>query len=89
MRIAAAVGLILGVPLAATLFTDEVRWGMGDFVLMGVLLFGAGAAIDFAARKISGSMRLTFAIGAILAAFFLIWAELAVGAVSQAFKLFR
>lgn len=58
-------------------FSDEVVWTLSDFVIAGVLLFGAGLLLDMALRK-AGKYRLA-AAAAITFAFLLLWAELAVG----------
>ena len=78
-RIAFAVALILLVPLIAMQFNDEVNWTLSDFVIMGVLLFGAGLVFDLAMRKVRGR-RHRMAVGVLIVVVFLyIWAELAVG----------
>jgi hypothetical protein len=51
VRIALATALILLVPLVAMQLTDEVDWGVADFVLAGVLLGGTGLLLEQAARK--------------------------------------
>ena len=38
VRVALVTALVLLVPLVAMLFTDEVDWGVSDFVFAGVLL---------------------------------------------------
>jgi hypothetical protein len=75
------VGLILLVPLLAMRFTDEVVWGLADFVVAGALLTGTGLAFVLAARK-TGSIAYRIAIAvALTAALLLVWIELAVGLV--------
>jgi hypothetical protein len=74
-----AIALLLLIPLIAMQFTDEVNWSPFDFVLMGVLLIGTGLVGEWALRKVKNLTYRVAAIGAILFAFFLIWAELAVG----------
>jgi hypothetical protein len=52
VRVAIATALILLVPLVAMQLTDEVDWGLADFVVAGVLLGGAGLLLsELAARK--------------------------------------
>lgn len=92
-RIALGVGVILLIPLVFTLLNSNASiyggpgggfdWMPGDFVVMGVLLFAAGFAIDLALRKIADPAYKVFAVLAIVGALFLIWVELAVQAVSQ------
>jgi len=71
-------GLLLLVPLAAMRFTDEVHWGLGDFAVMGLLLFGTASLFVLAARR--APRRYWLPIGLLLGLGFLYaWAELAVG----------
>jgi len=72
----ATIGILL-IPLIAMQFTSEVNWTLSDFVVMGVLLFVTGLALDAVLRK-AGKYRFIGAIG-VLVLFFWIWAELAVG----------
>jgi hypothetical protein len=50
-RVALATALVLLVPLVAMQITDEVDWGVADFVLAGVLLAGTGLLLELAAKK--------------------------------------
>ncbi len=81
-----AVVLLL-LPLAAMLVSDEMNWGPFDFVLAGALLFGAAFAFDLAVRKSGsrpGSLAYRLAAGLALAAvFLLIWINLAVGIIGD------
>ena len=55
VRIALATGLILLLPLVAMQFTDEVDWGVFDFVFAGLLLGGTGLLLHaLATRKAGG-----------------------------------
>ena len=66
-------------PAIAMQFSQEVAWGPGDFFVMGILLGAVGFGIE-AAVRLSNAMRVRLLVaGAILAAFLLVWAELAVG----------
>jgi hypothetical protein len=51
VRIALVTACILLVPLVAMQITDEVDWGVADFVLAGVLLGGSGLLLELAVRK--------------------------------------
>jgi hypothetical protein len=52
VRVALATAFILLVPLVAMQFTDEVDWGVADFVMAGALLGGSGLLLhQLAARK--------------------------------------
>lgn len=76
--IAAATGALLMIPLLSMRFTTSVRWGLGDFLTMGLLIFGTGSLFVLLARKLH--RRYWIPIGVVLALVFLYaWAELAVG----------
>ena len=76
---AAVTAVLLMAPLVAMQFTTEVNWGIGDFVAAGALLFGAGMAYYFGARRTRGPLQ-TFAVALlVLVVLATIWAELAVG----------
>lgn len=80
ITVAVATGLVLMVPLVAMQFTDEVKWGVEDFLVAGVLLFGTGLAASAMARARSLAGRYRIAGLLVVAALFLLtWAELAVG----------
>lgn len=74
----AVVGILL-IPFIAMQVSNEVDWKVFDFLVMGILLFGTGLACDFAMSKVKNTTTRIIVFGAVLLAFFLIWAELAVG----------
>ena len=79
IRSVIAAELVLLVPLLAMQFSNEVDWGVGDFIIVGVLLAGIGVAYQLIVTGVKNNSRLV-AIGIVLAAaMLLIWAELAVG----------
>lgn len=92
-RIAVGVGIILLIPLVLTIMNPNstfnggpgggADWGPGDFVLMGIILFVTGVAIDFAVRHISAPAHRMLVVGLIAAAFLVVWVELAVQGISQ------
>jgi hypothetical protein len=51
VRIALATAFILLLPLVAMQITDEVDWGVADFVFAGALLGGTGLLFELAARN--------------------------------------
>lgn len=73
------VGALLLIPFIATQFSNEVVWTASDFIIMGILLLVTGLGIDLVLRKVSSSKNRLIMGGIILAVFFMIWAELAVG----------
>lgn len=78
MWLAAATLLILSIPLAAMQFSSAWNWSVLDFVIMGVLLFGAGFAFVHVARVAPRKHRIVIGIAFFIALLY-IWAELAVG----------
>jgi hypothetical protein len=51
VRVSLVTACVLLVPLVAMQITDEVDWGVADFVVAGVLLAGTGLLLELAARK--------------------------------------
>ena len=76
--VAIATALILLVPLIAMQITDEVNWGLSDFVAMGALLFFTGGAFVLSGRRFPVGKRLVIGI-ACACVFLYVWAELGVG----------
>ncbi len=79
MFLIATAGLILSVPLIAIQFTKEVNWGLLDFTIIGILLFGTACAIELILRKVKTLQSRIILCTVVLALLFLTWAELAVG----------
>lgn len=74
---------ILMVPLVAMQFTNEVKWGPLDFLIMGALIFSTGLSYVLVTRSSSNIIyRVAMAL-AIGSAFLLIWANLAVGLIGS------
>ncbi|RMG56556.1 MAG: hypothetical protein D6722_26330 [Bacteroidetes bacterium] len=70
---------ILLVPFTLMQWTGEVNWSVADFAVMGLLLLGAGLGLDQVLRRTQKAKTRLLWVAAVLLAFFLIWAELAVG----------
>ena len=79
LTVAAMTGLLLLVPLAAMQITDEVRWGPGDFLVAGCLLFGTGAGLVVISRSVKRRAHRVSLMAAVLLVLAVVWAELAVG----------
>ncbi len=70
---------VLAAPALAMLFAADVNWGPEDFALMAAMLAGLALLLEGAARVgKSAGIRTLLMVGAV-AAFLLLWAELAVG----------
>jgi hypothetical protein len=92
-RVALVVVGILLIPLVLSLLNPSATinggkgggwdWGPGDFVIMGILLFVTGLALDFAVRKLKDPMSRLLTCSAIIFALLVIWVELAVDGVSK------
>ena len=70
---------LLIIPAIGMLLTDEINWGPGDFLVMGLLFSAVGFGVEFAVRHFRSRGTRLLASGAIVLAFLLVWAELAVG----------
>jgi hypothetical protein len=77
--ILSVAAFLLLIPFIAMQLTNEVDWKLPDFIIMGVLLFGTGLLCELVLRKVKSVKNRILICGAILLAFLLIWAELAVG----------
>jgi hypothetical protein len=64
VRVALGVALILSLPLAAMLITDEVVWSLADFVVAGVLLTVIGAALELTLKQ-AGNLATAIGIAAV------------------------
>ncbi len=83
IRATLITGALLLVPLVAMQVTDEVQWGLEDFVVMGALVFGALLAYEYiAAQGGTRAYRGATAI-AVGTSFLLIWVNLAVGIIGN------
>lgn len=70
---------LLLLPLIAMQFTDEVNWDLPDFIVFSIMLIVACGSFELVARM-TKNKAYKIAIGlAIVLAFLLIWANLAVG----------
>ena len=74
---AAITVILLTIPLTAMFLTNEVDWGVFDFLVMGVLLFSFGMVLELIGRKTRRFKIIWIAL--VILTFLLIWAELCVG----------
>lgn len=75
--LAAAIVVILLIPLVAMQFTPDVQWTLFDFAVAGFMLFSLGGLFILAARRFPNN-RLLISLGFLLLTVYL-WAEMAVG----------
>ena len=71
--------VLLLIPLISMQFTNEVRWGVFDFISMGVLLMVAGMWTQRVIDRIRSKPNRMIYISLILLLFLLFWIEMAVG----------
>jgi hypothetical protein len=79
----AIAALLLLLPLAAMQVTDEVAWNQTDFAVLGAMLIGACGAYELAARTTGNSAYRAAVAVAVVAAFILVWINLAVGIIGS------
>lgn len=86
--IAGGTAAILSIPLIMMQFGSSIGsegwdWKLGDFIFMGILLFGAGSIFVLVARVTPRKYRALIGAAFVLAVL-LIWAHLAVGIIDNA-----
>jgi cation transport ATPase len=77
--VAIASILLISIPAVAMQFSDEVNWGIEDFSVMFLLLFGTGSAFVLASRHLNSRRNRVLALSAIGILSLFIWGELSVG----------
>lgn len=80
----AVIFALLTLPAVAMRLTSEVNWTALDFAVMSALLIGAGLAYEAIAAQLKTDLARTVLGLGVLGLVVVIWAQLAVGAVSQA-----
>jgi len=78
LGVIAATLVLLSIPLIAMQFTNEVNWTGSDFAIMGLMLLVTGSIAVTIYNRAKPNRRWLL-IGAVLALFVYLWAELAVG----------
>ena len=73
------VSALLLLPVFGMWISEEVNWGLFDFLIAGVLLLGFGFLVDLACEKIQGRRARIFTLLCVIVLFILVWGELAVG----------
>ena len=67
LRVGLATALVVLLPLAGSLVSDDWNWGVADFVLAAALVAGTGMLLELAARK-PGSVVFRLAAAAVAVA---------------------
>jgi hypothetical protein len=70
---------ILLAPLVGMQFADEVSWTIEDFIVAGSLLLAAGLLYELLASRSKSILKRTVIGAAVIAVLLYVWAELAVG----------
>ena len=73
------------IPLIAMQLTDEVKWSLFDFIIMGSMLSITGLVGEVILKKVKKYKHRLILYITIVMIFFLIWAELAVGSFGTPF----
>lgn len=71
--------LLMGGAVTANQFSAEFTWDKVDFLIFGIMLLGAGLAVELALMITKKPSYRLFSMVVITLAFLLVWAELAVG----------
>lgn len=74
---------LLLIPFVFTQLSNEVNWNFIDFLIMGILLVVISFLVDLISRKVKGKKKKITLIILTLLAFLFVWAEIAVGVVSD------
>jgi hypothetical protein len=84
VRIAMVTAAILLFALYANFNIEGWNWSFGDFIFMGILIFGTGSLFELARRRAAGNAAFKWAASlAVAATFFLIWINGAVGIIGD------
>lgn len=73
------IGILLALPAAAMVFTNEVAWDAADFAAAAILLIGGGLAYELASVLTTNRRHRALLGTAIVLLVGTIWADAAVG----------
>jgi len=71
--------LLLSIPLIAMQFTDNVIWSMADFIIAGIIIFGATQLILMLLKTAKHPKIKVILVTLSITILFLTWIELAIG----------
>lgn len=69
---------LLLIPLISMIFTNEVKWSLYDFLIMGVMIFCFSISINKILSKSKSKMKYVYVFSVVII-FILLWIEIAVG----------
>ena len=73
------VFFILMIPLVASQLNSDVNWDIQDYIIAGLILFGAGFLIHIAFNRLKTVKHRTIIIIVLFVLLLLLWAEMGVG----------
>ena len=77
--------LLLLMPFVGMQYSNEVKWSLNDFIIMGVILLSFGIIINKIIYHVVAFNKRVILISTLIILFFLLWAELAVGLFNSPF----
>ena len=77
--------LLLLIPFAGMQYSNEVKWSLNDFIIMGVILLSFGIIINTIIYHVVEFNKRVILISTLIILFLLLWAELAVGLFNSPF----
>ena len=77
--------MLLLIPFIGMQYSNEVKWSLNDFMIMGVILLSFGIIINKITYHVGGFNKRVILISTLIILFFLLWAELAVGLFNSPF----
>ena len=77
--------MLLLIPFIGMQYSNEVKWSLNDFIIMGVILLSFGIIINKIIYHVGAFKKRVILISTLMILFFLLWAELAVGLFNSPF----
>ncbi|MCB9818604.1 hypothetical protein H6788_00240 [Candidatus Nomurabacteria bacterium] len=79
LKTALITASILLIPLFGNRYVEGWNWHLFDFIVAGVLIFGAGLLFNLILSKVNNNTYRAILVAVLALVFFLVWADLAVG----------
>tara|TARA_A200000113_G_scaffold160610_1_gene145335 strand:+ start:520 stop:801 length:282 start_codon:yes stop_codon:yes gene_type:complete len=77
--------LLLLIPFVGMQYSNEVKWSLNDFIIMGIILLSFGIIINKIIYRVGAFNKRIILISTLIILFFLLWAELAIGLFNSPF----